>query len=217
MAASSANERLIEVGIEQFGQNGMIAVGTRAIADAAGLQMSAITYHFGGKEGLYRACAQHVAQQMTDRVAPVLKLAEATSTDTGGTAGARAAVLSILSGMVTVMMCEEIAPLALFVVREQMNPTPAFEILYEGTIGRVLTIVGDLLQRVACGTLSVEEMQVRSLALMGQIFIFRFGRATLMRTTRWKSVGPSETEAVRRAVRAHAEAILIELATGARA
>ena len=217
MAASSANERLIEVGIEQFGQNGMIAVGTRAIADAAGLQMSAITYHFGGKEGLYRACAQHVAQQMTDRVAPVLKLAEATSTDTGGTAGARAAVLSILSGMVTVMMCEEIAPLALFVVREQMNPTPAFEILYEGTIGRVLTIVGDLLQRVACGALSVEEMQVRSLALMGQIFIFRFGRATLMRTTRWKSVGPSETEAVRRAVRAHAEAILIELATGARA
>jgi AcrR family transcriptional regulator len=35
--------RLIEVAIDLFGRNGMNAVGTRAIAEAAGTQMSAIT------------------------------------------------------------------------------------------------------------------------------------------------------------------------------
>ncbi len=215
MTARSAASRLIEVAIEQFGQNGLSAVGTRAIAEAAGMQMSAITYHFGGKEGLYLACARHIAQQMNERIAPVLELAESTSADPVGTTGARAAILSIVGGFVTVMMRDDVAPLARFMVREQMNPTPAFEILYEGTMRRVLTLLGDLLQRVAGGALGTEEIRIRSLALMGQVFVFRFCRAALMRTTEWESVGAWEAEAVRTAVLAHSEAILIALEKGA--
>src|SRR5487761_2239500 len=104
MNARPAEARLIEVAIEQFGHNGMSAVGTRAIADAAGMQMSAITYHFGGKQGLYRACAEHIAARLSDYLAPVLTLAEAREAESGGAAGARAALLALLGGMATVMM-----------------------------------------------------------------------------------------------------------------
>jgi len=208
MTARPAETRLIEVAIEQFGQNGMTAVGTRAIAEAAGLQMSAITYHFGGKDGLYRACAEHIAAQMSERLAPVLSLAGAEDGASGDPAGARAAILAILGGLVTVMMHDDVAPIARFVVREQMNPTAAFDIIYDRAIRRVIDRIVILVQRVAGGRLPGEELRVRSLALLGQVFAFRFARAAVMRATGWESVGLSETEAVRAAVLAHSDAIL---------
>ncbi|MFI4888928.1 MAG: CerR family C-terminal domain-containing protein [Steroidobacterales bacterium] len=216
MAEQPAELRLIEAAIEQFGQYGMAAVGTRAIAEAAGVQMSAITYHFGGKEGLYLACARHIVGQITERVDRILAYAASKDTDSGDEACARAAILAIMGGLATVMMRDEIAPLARFVVREQMNPSPAFDILYEGYMQRMIEQMGRLLQRVAGGTLSNEELRVRSIALMGQAFVFRFGRAALMRATGWESVGEPETMAARAAVLAHCEAVLDSLHSGAR-
>jgi AcrR family transcriptional regulator len=216
MPERPAELRLIEAAIEQFGQNGISAIGTRAIAEAAGVQMSAITYHFGGKEGLYIACARHIVAQITERVERILAFAAANGTDSGGIEGARAAILAIMGGLATVMMRDEIAPLARFVLREQMNPSPAFEIIYEGYMRRMLDQMGRLLQRVSGGSLSDEELRVRSIALMGQAFMFRFGRAALMRATGWESVGEQEIKAVRTAVLAHSEAVLDALHSGAR-
>jgi TetR/AcrR family transcriptional regulator, regulator of cefoperazone and chloramphenicol sensitivity len=127
-----------------------------------------------------------------------------------------APILTFLDGFVTVMMRDEIAPWASFVVREQMNPTPAFEILYEGVMQRILAFLGDLLQRVVGGAMAAEEIRIRSIALLGQVLAFRFCRATLMYATGWESVGVGETEAVRAAVLAHTEAVLIALERGPR-
>ena len=217
MLEKPAELRLIEAAIDQFGQNGMSAVGTRAIADAAGVQMSAITYHFGGKEGLYRACAKHIVEKISGRVERILAFATSRGTDSGDPAGARAAVLAIMGGLATVMMRDELAPLARFVLREQMNPSPAFEIIYEGYMRRILDQMGMLLQRVARGTLKTEELPVRSIALLGQAFVFRFGRAALLRATQWQCIGEPQAMAVRAAVLAHSEAILNALESGASA
>jgi hypothetical protein len=119
-----------------------------------------------------------------------------------------------MGGLATVMMRDEIAPLARFVLREQMNPSPAFEIIYEGYMRRILDQMGMLLQRVVGGTLKTEELRVRSIALLGQAFVFRFGRAALMRATQWQSIGEPEAMAVRAAVLAHSEAILNALESG---
>jgi TetR/AcrR family transcriptional regulator, regulator of cefoperazone and chloramphenicol sensitivity len=217
MLERSAELRLIEAAIEQFGQNGINAAGTRAIAHAAGVQMSAITYHFGGKEGLYLACARHIVEKISGRVERILAFAAADGADSGDVSGARASVLAIMGGLATVMMRDEIAPLARFVLREQMNPSPAFVVIYEGYMRRIIEQIGRLLQRIAGGTLETEELRVRSIALLGQAFVFRFGRAALMRATQWKSIGEAESMAVRAAVLAHCDAILDALQSGARA
>src|SRR6202142_1774412 len=99
MAERPAQRRLIESAIELFGQNGISAVGTRAIAEAAGVQRSAITYHFGGKDGLYLACPSHIVGQITERVERILAFAASKDTDSGDTAGARAAILAIMGGL----------------------------------------------------------------------------------------------------------------------
>ncbi len=215
MQGSFRDSRLIEAAIELFGRDGIAAVGTRAIAEAAGAQMSAITYHFGSKEGLYLACARHIAAEMRERTKPLMERARTECPPSGSAADARAAIVAMLSGFVGIMMNDDIAPFARFVVREQMNPTPAFAILFENAMQPIIELMDELLQRVAGHRIPHEQRSIRAVALMGQVLAFRFARATLMRVTGWESVGAAETDAVRAVIIAHAEAILSNLEQGA--
>jgi AcrR family transcriptional regulator len=211
MPALSTDARLLSAGVELFGTSGPEAVGTRALAQAAGVQMSAIRYHFGGKDGLYLACARHIADEMSRRVAPVLARADEICSTDGGPEDAKSAVLAILSGFVSIMMGDDVAPIARFIVREQMQPTAAFDALYQGAMRSVIDRVGNLLQRVAVRPLDGDELRARTVALMGQVLAFRFARATLMRATGWRTVTARETEIVRAAVLAHSRAVLTGL------
>jgi TetR/AcrR family transcriptional regulator, regulator of cefoperazone and chloramphenicol sensitivity len=215
MITFSRYAQLVEVAIDLFGRDGMNAVGTRAIAEAAGAQMSAITYHFGGKEALYLACAQHITADMRERIAPLLELARRACTESGGPSEARDAILAMLGGFVGIMMNDDIAPAVRFIVREQMNPTPAFAILFEGAMQPVVERTDELLQRIAEHRLTHDQLRIRAVALVGQVLAFRFARATLLRATGWESIGAPETDAVRAVVVAHTNAILSDLERGA--
>lgn len=48
-------ERLLEVGLQLFAEQGFPKTSVRQIAQAAGANVAAISYHFGNKAGLYRA------------------------------------------------------------------------------------------------------------------------------------------------------------------
>lgn len=51
-----SREALIEAGKRVFAQKGYAAATVKDLSDAAGVNASLISYHFGGKEGLYRTC-----------------------------------------------------------------------------------------------------------------------------------------------------------------
>lgn len=214
MPSSCTDSRLLNVAIDLFGRDGMNAIGTRAVADAAGVQMSAITYHFGSKEGLYLACARRIAAVMQERTAPLLGHSLATCSESGGAAEARTAILALLGGFVAIMMNDDLAPIARFIVREQMNPTPAFAILFDEAMQPVIERMHQLLQQIAANRLTHDQVRIRTLALFGQVLAFRFARATLMRATGWQSVGADEISAVRAVVVAHTNAILADLEKG---
>ena len=65
-------ERLISVAIQQFGEHGFAGASTRDIAAAADTTMSNITYHFGGKDGLITAIAEHRSAALNARRQEVL-------------------------------------------------------------------------------------------------------------------------------------------------
>lgn len=67
MARSSqknAQTLLLQAAKPLFATKGLSGTGIREISAAAKLNSSLISYHFGGKEGLYRACIEDIAHQV---------------------------------------------------------------------------------------------------------------------------------------------------------
>jgi TetR/AcrR family transcriptional regulator, regulator of cefoperazone and chloramphenicol sensitivity len=203
-------DRLLDAAIDQFGRYGLDGASTRRIAAAAGATMSQITYHYGGKDGLYLAAARHIAREIGARTGVGLAVEPAPEEATDPAE----ALLSLLDRFAQVLLSPESATWALFVVREQMNPTAAFEELYARAVERALDRVAALLVAVSAGRCSASEARLKTIALIGQVLAFRVARAAVLRATGWRDVGPEEAILVRNVVRAHTSAILADLRGG---
>ncbi|MBB2993489.1 AcrR family transcriptional regulator [Mycolicibacterium iranicum] len=57
----TAAARIRDAAVDLFGREGF-AVGVRAVATAAGVSPGLVIHHFGSKEGLRKACDDHVAE-----------------------------------------------------------------------------------------------------------------------------------------------------------
>lgn len=71
MKQNTARKQLLEAARHLFARKGLTGTSIRDIAQAAKINSSMISYYFEGKEGLYRACIEEIAQtsmQMTQKV-----------------------------------------------------------------------------------------------------------------------------------------------------
>jgi len=59
----TAVARIRDAAIAQFGEHGF-GVGLRSIAEAAGVSAALVIHHFGSKDGLRKACDDHVAEEI---------------------------------------------------------------------------------------------------------------------------------------------------------
>ncbi|GFO66160.1 TetR/AcrR family transcriptional regulator [Geomonas paludis] len=58
MEKTECNKKLLDVATQLFSERGLHGVSIRELSQAAGASISMISYHFGGKEGLYSAVLQ---------------------------------------------------------------------------------------------------------------------------------------------------------------
>ena len=195
--------RLLEVAIREFGSKGLDGASTRHIAGAANTAMSSITYHFGGKEGLYLAAADHIAERM-GIVVEDLDLSGADDP-----AGARELVKTMLSRMVDKVSRAENE--ALFIVREQMNPTEAFERIWSGPMGRMWQRMAQLVC-VASGSSDERRCRIVALTLFGQAIALRASRASFERLSGASLDDAALLADVKSVILANADAILDRLA-----
>lgn len=168
-------KRLLDIALREFGDRGLDGASTRQIAAAAGTAMSSITYHYGGKEGLYRAAANHVACEMGEEWAERLP-----ALGIGGAAEARAGIHTILQALTDKMSAPATETWALFIAREQIRPTEAFEELYRGMMGQVLEKLADLVCR-ATGNDEGTTARIVVVTLFGQVVALRSSRAAAMK------------------------------------
>lgn len=65
IGASSADtpERLLKAARELFSRQGFDGTTVKELADHAGVNVSLVSYHFNGKEGLYRACLEQFGKE----------------------------------------------------------------------------------------------------------------------------------------------------------
>ena len=170
--------KLLESAVEQFGLRGFEGASTRDIARASGTAMSSITYHFGGKEGLYLAAAEFITQNIRERMGGVLVAAEA-ALDAPNRARV-SAITSILQTMAGVMLHPQSTAWAQFIVREQNSPTQAFDRLFDGAMYDITSILKRLILAIR-PAIGEREASALTIMLVGQAMVLRFGRASLCR------------------------------------
>lgn len=173
-----SQDRLLDIAIGEFAAKGLDGASTRGIAAAAGTAMSAITYHFGGKEGLYLAAAGHIADRMAcDMGAAVEAEGALAKNDPGEAAGG---IHRILARLTDKMGAEANENGSLFILREQMHPGPAFDRIYGGVMREMLETVTDLVC-VATGLGDRRAAQIATITLVGQVVVLRGSRAMCLR------------------------------------
>jgi AcrR family transcriptional regulator len=69
--AAGARSRLLKEGRKLFATKGFKGTSIRALTTAAGVNLGAVTYHFGSKEGLYHEVLEDCLSPLKDRVAEV--------------------------------------------------------------------------------------------------------------------------------------------------
>lgn len=201
-------QRLLEIAIAEFAGKGLDGASTRSIAAKAGTAMSSITYHFGGKEGLYLAAADYIATQMGDDVANAVPPG-------GLPAGmtpeqARAMLHAMLVRFIEKMAGERSAAYSLFIVREQMEPTEAFERIYGGMMGKMLDALVELIC-IATGRRDAITAQVTAITLMGQVVVLRASRATVLKLLERTDIDAAATALMTARIAANTDAILDQL------
>ena len=194
----ATREALISAAIAVFSRDGFHAASTRAIAEAADVPQALIGYHFRGKEGLYLAVFEHIAGQLEGRLGPVIaaieeNLAKPAKVAAKGRPGDRhlGLLLGMLDKMVALLVSDESAQLAQLIAREQREPTEAFEILYGGILGRVTGLLARLVLKVRGGGPEADA-RLAVVSIMGQVIVFRVGRAAVLRQLGWSTIGDKE-------------------------
>jgi AcrR family transcriptional regulator len=181
---------LVEAAIRLFGEEGYNAVSTRDIADLAASNIGSIAYHFGGKPGLRRACAEHVITNVRTTLGisfsrPMPQLSP------------EQALESLRQTFAT--FCEfwlgnpDSQHFVNFILRELLDPGEVSELLYADWMKpmhmRFCTLFG-----WATGLdPNSEEVKIAVFSCISQVFHFRVGKPLIMRRMEWDVMGPDET------------------------
>jgi AcrR family transcriptional regulator len=198
--------QLIEAAMDVFGRLGFEGASTREIAKAAHANLAAIAYHFGGKQALYIAVAEHIVAAITGSIGPALAAA-AVPDALASPEAARSAIHHLVHAFVDVILgTEEAERWARFIVREQMQPSPAFDVIYR-FMGGAATVATRLVA-AALERPEDAEMRIRVFTLMGQVLVFRVARALVLRRMEWDAIGEKERAAIKRVVLANVDDIL---------
>lgn len=207
---AGTREALLRAGLDLFGRHGFEASSIREIAQAAGANSAGIAYHFGGKDGLRQACAEAVVATMKQRV---FGAAAAMPPLDGLAFEAAVELLLAIVGRVTTFAAQapESETIARFVVREMMEPSAAFETLYEGLVGPVHGQVCRLWAAATGMDAEAEATKLAVFATIGQVLYFRLARPAVMRRMGWSVIGEAEGEAIAGAIRANLRASIASM------
>jgi AcrR family transcriptional regulator len=71
---SSSRDLLLQAARKVFAERGLEGATVKELAETAGVNVSLVSYYFGGKEGLYRACLEQFSRARLETAERVLKI-----------------------------------------------------------------------------------------------------------------------------------------------
>ena len=206
----NTRSNLIQAGLELFSRFSFDGVSTRTLADHAGANLAGIQYHFGGKEGLYCAVAQHIVEQTRKWLDPEITRIEK-SFEHGAPSREECFILVcrlLDSSTVNVLGAPDSKKLFGFTVREQVEPGAAFDIMYEGIVKPMHNCFCLLIGNIMDLPPASDETKLRAFGLMGQVVSFHIFSEDVNRLLECNVSEAERLDRIRRVIIDNAAAIV---------
>jgi TetR/AcrR family transcriptional regulator, regulator of cefoperazone and chloramphenicol sensitivity len=166
--------RILDAALEVFSAEGYDGASTRLLAERAGVNLPAIQYYFGSKEGLFRAVIDSIIEHTEAEMAPLTPRVKAALArpDTS-----REELLELLCLMLEAFVAlvsngKQIEAKRLFFARAEVEDTPGLERLHESGMRQIFQPCLDLIGRLLGRSTEDRETVLRALTVFGQVTIF---------------------------------------------
>ncbi|HRI07684.1 MAG TPA: CerR family C-terminal domain-containing protein, partial [Nannocystaceae bacterium] len=142
--------------------------------DAAGVNLAAVNYHFGGKEGLYQATLEMLVRRTREELPGEAAEVRRLPPEEQLRIFTRVAVGRLLEGAQSSAMSRILA-------HEMLDPTPAFDGLLRDVAGPRFDRLTDIVARLLGPAANADEVALASFSVIGQWAFYLYGRAALER------------------------------------
>jgi AcrR family transcriptional regulator len=201
-------QRLIEVAVEVFSELGYEAASTRTIVERAQANLVSIPYYFGSKQGLYHASAEYIGAEVTGRFRPACDRARQGLAQAGLSRHQTLELFTEFMVDFAHVMLGTDAPdcWGQFILREQSQPTEAFDILH-AHFSNIVDIGIEFVSRLTGRAVEAPATRLQFMTTISMVLFTRTNRASLLRTMEWKSIGEDERHLVEEILRQNMHAL----------
>jgi AcrR family transcriptional regulator len=200
--------RIVATALRVFGEAGFNLASTRQIAADAGVNPPALQYYFGGKEGLHRACAQHIIDRMLSIVSPALAQARQVRRAAPRSV-AIDALCALLDAMADGLVAAGSESWSRFITRGKADGAgPAMGMLRENIGLPVMQAVAHLIGIVTEREPKDEIVRIKAAAILGQVSTFHTNRESTLEALKWPDFDARRLQMIKSVIREHTRAIL---------
>lgn len=184
-----ARKKLIDAGLKIYSAVGYEKASTRLLAAEAGVNIAAIPYYFGSKEGLYIAVIDSIVEYYRTGLGDSLsQIQSALDKPNTSIEEYRELLDHYMRKMIHFVLQDtpERQQISRIYTREQLDPTSGFDRLYNGFVRELHESISALVARILKDKISSSEAKIVAQTLLGQVTVFKSSRRAVLNNMGWK-------------------------------
>jgi AcrR family transcriptional regulator len=181
--------RILEAAASIFAEHGFAATTIRMICGLARVNLAAVNYHFGSKEGLYSETIRFVRRRAYDRYPTTYGL----SPD----ATAEEKLLAFIRSFLLRTTCDErTLEFGTLVMRELVEPTSALDMMVDEGIRSLFGQLVDIVRSLMGTTIAEETVLACSRSIISQCLFYLFSRPVINRMSPEQKFDPTDISTI---------------------
>ncbi len=184
----STRGRILEAAGEQFAERGFRGATVRVICEQAGVNVSAIKYHFGGKEELYSEVLRFWHEYAIRKYPPLFEAGK----DAASEEKLRAFIRSLLFRLLDK---GKPAWFGKLMAREMAEPTRAFDRMVQDVMRPLNRLLGSIVQEIVGDSVNEREILRCCTSIIGQC-VYYYNSRYMTQLYRQDVSSPEEIEKI---------------------
>lgn len=189
---SDPKARIARAAIGEFALRSLDGARIREIAKISGTNVAAISYHFGGKEGLYNAVVAGMSDYFDKIVSPYYKEGAEICAAKDCAAARKLAIRFLIDAIRKFSAVKIVPALCLIMSREAASPSEYFQKVYGSIYEKPVEFLAGLFITASGGRTEHGEAVVFAQALWSNVRIYSSKSEAILRLHGWRDMGEPE-------------------------